>query len=53
MGCRDRNLPGVPEPIGDEMGHKVAALAFDSVERRHEIGFRNDAVLHESTGQAG
>ncbi len=53
VGRRDRDLARVAEPVRNEVRHEVRALALDGLERRHQIGFRDDAVLHESARQAG
>ena len=53
VGGGDGDLPGVPQAIGDEVRHEISALALDGRQRGHQVGLRNDAVLHESARQAG
>ena len=53
VGGRDGDLARVAYPVGNEMRHEVRALTVDGRKRRHEVGFRYHAVLHESARQAG
>ena len=48
----NRDLARVAEAVRDEMRHQIGALALDGIQRGHQVGFRNDAVLHQPARQA-
>src|SRR5690606_10894572 len=53
VGSCNCDLPGVAEPVGDEVRDQQRAFAVDRLETGDKVFLRNDPVLNQAARQAG